>query len=400
MLSWDEVPLSAALHHFMVHTCGLYTFPLAVIVSQWSCDLGMRLDNLVDYIHLNDFLSQLDFVWPFRDLAATVDFTIALMICSPSGTRLQENQVWPSNYSWELNFICLVLISTWCKYSGLKCKIWHPRTVNNLDWSAKSDLGFGFFGCGGVDVVPLLTVAWRRQPAAGRQQRAVKSSEDADMAQEEVWSNGSFVSATPCGCLSAWGNRNWTQAVKSRFILNATPFNSNLEQLLPKYFQFSCFPSTTSHETTFCHFDPSLSVYLATRTIKQQLIFWKKSRPCLISLPGLNPHVSLPYSVNMGEPIGSGDFLAHFQNQSSLWFSEYARLACFVAVCFCNKPAVHHVNSWYPRFLKWTKKAFSHIAVCLMVESDSPSGYKTGFNPFIPIIHLAPERHFILSSRN
>lgn len=62
--------------------------------------------------------------------------------------------------------------------------------------------------------------------------------------------------------------------------------------------------------------------------------------------------------------------------------------------------AEHHMNSWCPPFLKWTKKAFSHIAVCLMVESDSPSGYKTGFNPFIPIIQLAPKRHFILSSKN
>lgn len=126
---------------------------------------------------------------------------------------------------------------------------------------------------------------------------------------------------------------------------------------------------------------------------------WKEITSAFDVFAWLNPHVSLLYSLNMEGSIKSGDFPAHFENQSLFYFSNCGCFICFVAV-YTSEAAVHHVNSWCTWFLKWTKKAFSHIAVCPMEESDSPSGYETGFNPFIPIIHLALERHFILPNRN
>lgn len=146
------------------------------------------------------------------------------------------------------------------------------------------------------------------------------------------------------------------------------------KQPLTRYFYISSFQSINLSALTSCHSAPSTSAYLAELAIKQQLIFWRKSHLCLLPLPSLNPHVSLLYSLNMAGRIRSGDFLAHFEKQNWFYLTKYGCFICFEALVSATEAAVHHMSSWCPLFLKWTKKAFSHIGVCLMVESDSPSG--------------------------
>lgn len=183
--------------------------------------------------------------------------------------------------------------------------------------------------------------------------------------------------------------RKWEQKWTSR--------TEAVNYLLPKYFQFSCLPSVNSCDCIllFCSF-----ICIFAKVCDQAASnLWKEITSAFDVFAWLNPHVSLLYSLNMEGSIRSGDFPAHFENQSLFYFSNCGCFICFVAV-YTTEAAVHHVNSWCTWFLKWTKKAFSRIAVCLMEESDSPSGYETGFNLFIPIILLALERHFILPNRN
>lgn len=136
------------------------------------------------------------------------------------------------------------------------------------------------------------------------------------------------------------------------------------KQPLTRYFYISCFESVNLSALTSCHSAPSTSAYLAELAIKQQLIFWRKSHLCLMPLPGLNPHVSLLYSLNMVGQIRSGDFLAHFEKQN--WFI-WLNMVVLFHLRLLVSATEHHMSSWCPLFLKWTKKAFIHIGVCLMV---------------------------------
>lgn len=123
------------------------------------------------------------------------------------------------------------------------------------------------------------------------------------------------------------------------------------KQPLTRYFYISCFESVNLSALTSCHSAPSTSAYLAELAIKQQLIFWRKSHLCLMPLPGLNPHVSLLYSLNMVGQIRSGDFLAHFEKQNWFYLTKYGCFISFEAACFCNRapheqlmPSVSQVN--------------------------------------------------------
>lgn len=135
------------------------------------------------------------------------------------------------------------------------------------------------------------------------------------------------------------------------------------KQPLTRYFYISCFQSIHLSALTSCHSAPSTSAYLAELAIKQQLIFWGKSHLCLMPLPGLNPHVSLLYSLNMVRRIRSGDFLAHFEKRNWFYLTKYLfwgclflqrRLPCTTwaadALCFSSELKKHSailVFAWW-----------------------------------------------------
>lgn len=89
-LSWDVVPLTAALYHFTAFTCGSFWeplrsfFPLAVMLQRAGDHVTrMRLNNssTIDVIQLVDFYLSWTFLsWIFCVLAATVHFTTTLKL--------------------------------------------------------------------------------------------------------------------------------------------------------------------------------------------------------------------------------------------------------------------------------------------------------------------------------
>lgn len=295
----------------------------------------MRLNNCIttDVIQLIDFYLS----WIFCVLAATVHFTTALKLNHVTSVWWQV-AVRPILTSLKPLLRIIFLFFSFIefgKYSGVKCNNRQSsRYVRIWLWLFLSEEALRLFCC------------W--QVNSGVQRRC--------------WCGSCGVSKKVGCVLSAlWLPKHVRQPqldvscdvhVHSRHFAFKEPQTS--KQPLIRCFYISYFQSINLSALTSCHSASSTSAYLAELAIKQQLIFWRKSHLCLMPLPGLNPHVSLLYSLNMVGRIRSGDFLAHFEKQNWFYLTKYGCFICFEAACFCNRgcrapheqlmPSVSRVN--------------------------------------------------------
>lgn len=222
----------------------------------------------------------------------------------------------------------------------MKCNNWLSSRYS------MSEFGFGLFVCRGVEIVLLLQEDGQVNGGVQRRCRC-----------------GSCGVGQRVGCvLSALWLRKRLRHPQLDMSCDVHVYSKHFafkqpqtfKQPLTPYFYISYFQSIHLSALISCHSAPSTFAYLAEVAIKKHLIFWRKSHLCLMPLPGLNPHVSLLYSLNMVGQIRSGDFLAHFEKQNWFYLTKYGCFICFEAACFCNRgcraqheqlmPSVSQVN--------------------------------------------------------